>query len=1684
MAALYGQRAQRMPPNAAFEGAYRPHADGNDPSMLSPPGAENKPPRPVPWQDRDYVNMTVVLNEVPKDVTTLDVYKSMVPLAVLSIEILENNKGERTGTVRVRLVPPKFDYWYDHAWRLQIHGPSPRSVVVSAHVDACSFHNPDETRIKTPLHRWVLSHVDFDLAILGQGFMHQKRTMMVMDEVRNSGSSSSSNGGDGDDPDMAKISLKVNFKRREISIQVNRYLTDNIVPLSESKISAGASPSPPSARMPFEYRIDIRFAWVKNIWEQRFPGGRVCVVIALDSPPEYWRKSRDVAKSLSKDRLGWSGMEQWVRMAFLTMNQQAVRDAAVSLHGSYPEGQAVNLGRWTTFRLGFNQPANVADWRDIAARLRDYDICVKPCPEFRFLPRDNRNMWDCLEDDNGSVQTLASTASSNVHHLSRRLSFEVAYQLEVCISRGILHENTLDVVFLESLAALTPDRASRMLEYVAERGKRIYQPHNVFRDPKAASYWRKTPPVASLDKDRAVYVRKAIVTPTTILFSTPALEAGNSVLRQFWEHHDRFLRVQFTDEWKIGRLSGGPDTRRTDECFSRAFRALKNGIRVGGRHFEFLAFGNSQLRENSTYFFAPTELVSCQDIRDWMGDFSSIKTVAKYAARLGQSLSTTRPVPTFGVPTTVQRIPDVERGRFCFTDGVGKISKWWARTIATHLRNDDVPSAVQFRMGGSKGILVIWPDVPSGQVVQIRPSQEKFPTLDRASTLEIVRCSETATATLNQQTIILLTSLGVPSPVFTDLLREELAGLEAVMQDPRKAVAQLMMRVDQNQVTPIMADMVKAGFMKSDEPFVWALLQLWRSWTLKALKEKARISVEKSAFVLGCVDETDTLRGHSDKENAKSKDDGTNNSGDTSQLAQIFLQVPDVRSSADGVAMLARGGVNRFTTKTVNYKVITGLCLVGRNPSLHPGDLRVVEAVDVPALRHLRDVVVFPRTGDRDIPSMCSGGDLDGDDYFVFWDQRLLPPRHAWNYEAMDYDATREPEVDQVTPRQLISFFVRHMKHDTLPRIAVSHRAYADQLQGGAMHPRCLELAQLHSQAVDYAKTGVPALMPPRLQPKEWPHWMGRTTKRTYKSHTALGRIYDEVQVENFEPAYDKPFDARILNHYPSLDVDLLRRARRIKTQYDLALRRAMAQKEIESEFELWSGFSINRPRVGTDYKVAEDIGRLYKVISRRFRRICLREVDNSHDIAKLGPFVAAMYTVTHEEARIALHEFALMRDDKASKRPTAPNNERNHGRFDQRIAPLISFPWLFAHELAALAKASGVIRSDADSEVAQQNGDNQTKTTKAKEKETEKKTATPETKKEYQNFLLSPAELEKMEYCVQNGVHTHHGIPLDISAYDGSREEDGEEVPDEADFEPMWTLPPGKSEGDIVLQLTAADQNGGQEEDGYDDADYDLLNLQFGPGKAANKKTNAGLSGGRTSKADGGMHLPWADMEDDVLSTTSEESLGDDDDKIVVKRDGDEDEEDVDASKTVPAPPAQNKTEDSDLLKVLSKPSLKEEKENGDDDHTDDVFDAVDKLFSNRDERDARKVGWSSNQIQHKEPIQKAIVFKGSIDKAEPTKPPSNFTTETNDMAFRTDAFTMSSADCVAGGSQSGRNVLAVHHGRAGADVVGGLSLDGSSENDGSLLEITDHRRSGIAGHAPEAKGDQSNVDLLKSLI
>lgn len=159
--------------------------------------------------------------------------------------------------------------------------------------------------------------------------------------------------------------------------------------------------------------------------------------------------------------------------------------------------------------------------------------------------------------------------------------------------------------------------------------------------------------------------------------------------------------------------------------------------------------------------------------------------------------------------------------------------------------------------------------------------------------------------------------------------------------------------------------------------------------------------------------------------------------------------------------------------------IVEGRVVVTRSPALHPGDVQLADAVDVPEdspLRHLNNCLVFSSKGERDLPSQLSGGDLDGDLYNVIYMDGLYPSKP---HEPADYPIMTPIDIGrEVTRSDMTDFFILFMKNDQLGRIAVNHQTLADQRELGTLDPDCIFLAGLHSTAVDFSKTGIPVSEP------------------------------------------------------------------------------------------------------------------------------------------------------------------------------------------------------------------------------------------------------------------------------------------------------------------------------------------------------------------------------------------------------------------------------------------------------------------------------------------------------------------------------------------------------------------------------------------------------------------------------
>ncbi|KAI5201365.1 RdRP-domain-containing protein [Aureobasidium subglaciale] len=998
------------------------------------------------------------------------------------------------------------------------------------------------------------------------------------------------------------------------------------------------------------YRADFRLSSPLKITQMQHKDGHREIVITSQFPPRWWQTVgrgllTEIYQNKPVDQLhkfqDWS--RGWRRVTDIVLNPDERDLSPVSFS---PPSPVVDTGRWLTWKLKLPSTVDDSAYNTIIEVLEDHNANIQSCSpaEFESLPREDPVVWGLLDPHRVSYDSDLHEMQDEMMHLNQ----DIRYQLEVCISNNNIIEYTLTQQFLFELSAL--DRgfvrdlnnssaispALIVLENVADSNRTFFNPMDIF-----ASYDLRHPRKRRIPRG-CTLMRTAVITPTTFYVKTPSVEVSNRVVRDNFFAAGNFLRVKFEDEDTFGSLRPTPKYENQHEVWARIERCFRHGIDIAGRHYDWLACGNSQFRERGAYFFTPySEEKTARNIRMALGDFSAINVVAKCMARIGQCFSTTRASTNIGKVDN-SMIGDIERNGYCFTDGVGKVSPFVAQMVANelyaHCGPHDYPSAFQFRMGGFKGILVVDPAL-KGRKVLLRPSQRKF--IAASVGLEIIKPSKFLSSTLNQQIILVLTGRGVPKQVFIEKMTKELGDINMAMTDENMALKMLQKNVDFNQITLTISGMILDGFMQSDEPMCKILLQLWRAWGLKYLKEKAKLFVEKGAFVLGCVDETNTLKMA------------------PKQLPDIFIQVP---------------GENEG-----QWRVVQGTCLLARNPSLHPGDVRVVKAVDCKALNHLKNVVVLPQQGERPLANMCAGGDLDGDDYLVMWDDDLLPPEPKWECEPMNYDPpTPVTCIGAVQDEQFVKFFVDYIKYDNLGSIALNHRATADRetVNRGVGHNKCLRLAQLHSRAVDFNKTGVPAQMSEDLWPRKFPHWIpGKAEKQQYKSEAVIGVLYDMVQPEKFSPQLEKPFDQRILNAYV-MNEAMLTKARELKVEYDQQMRRVMAQHNIQTEFEVWTAFVMDHNREKHWYSLAEDLGNLMSAIKADFQaqvREHLKLADTGYMVAEqafsiLGPFVAAMYTVTDQEVRRWKENKLVSIDEDLSN------------------APLITYPWLFSRELGKIA--------------------------------------------------------------------------------------------------------------------------------------------------------------------------------------------------------------------------------------------------------------------------------------------------------------------------------------------------------------------------------------------------------------
>jgi hypothetical protein len=251
-------------------------------------------------------------------------------------------------------------------------------------------------------------------------------------------------------------------------------------------------------------------------------------------------------------------------------------------------------------------------------------------------------------------------------------------------------------------------------------------------------------------------------------------------------------------------------------------------------------------------------------------------------------------------------------------------------------------------------------------------------------------------------------------------------------------------------------------------------------------------------------------------------------------------------------------------------RYLSGRVLISRSPTIHPGDVRIVNAIGAPPPgscfeeEPLANTVVFSvqgiccffknsigfpnqlSTGERPLPSCLGGGDLDGDLYnLIPLDDPDLPglkdflPQKPISSPASYEPAQRKTLDRPSTMLDVADFVMEYISSDVREFLFLLHLAsrliffkvvgivainwliIADLSREGIFDENCITLANLHSNAVDYPKSGQPVPLEkiPKVKTRRRPDWHAPETidpnasSRFYQSRRAIGRLFRAIDL-------------------------------------------------------------------------------------------------------------------------------------------------------------------------------------------------------------------------------------------------------------------------------------------------------------------------------------------------------------------------------------------------------------------------------------------------------------------------------------------------------------------------------------------------------------------------------------------
>ncbi|CAF3629209.1 unnamed protein product [Rotaria sp. Silwood1] len=621
---------------------------------------------------------------------------------------------------------------------------------------------------------------------------------------------------------------------------------------------------------------------------------------------------------------------------------------------------------------------------------------------------------------------------------------------------------------------------------------------------------------------------------------------------------------------------------------------LKNGFWFGNRHYIYLHHAQSQVRQKQFYFYCEDEgKMTRETLESWMGNFDDERLPAKNTARRTQPFSSTE--VTIEIDRKlVDVIPDLRTtdGKYNFTDGVGQIS-----SDLNHMIHKSIGINVE------KGEYV-------SSVLQIRYGGCKGtiainPQLDGKKKQLLIRPSNLC---LNREVINLLSYRGISNEHILVFQLRNILWLIASFFSNKSALCVLRDKI--LHVLPWLQ--ISRHSNLSTEPFFRRLLLTTITNNLHQIVTRAHIRVPKARYMFGIVDEYKVLK-----------------------EGQVFIQITD----EDG-----------------HKTILEGPVAITKNPCHHPGDLRVLRAVNEKTLHHLYDVLVFPQQGSRPHASEISGSDLDGDEYTVIWDPTLVPI--SPNPTPYEYDSGPSPKPLNriVTRNDRLKVILDICEQDNLGRLSNIHLVLVDQL--GIDSEEAILLAAGLSQELDSVKSGEHPYTSDQIKNivntagTTRPDFMQISDYEVYQSQKILGKLFRSAHHLNdtFKNAFSND------NNDISLDRNLLHTgyeeyidfAQSLYKRYQFEMLEIIGSYGFSNEIDLFCCIESRNMKANERSDIQQTAQQLLKAIFQNIRKSFNNDLITYH---KVKAKAAACYYVAYTD--------------------TSGKDKR-----------MLSFPWLFAAPL------------------------------------------------------------------------------------------------------------------------------------------------------------------------------------------------------------------------------------------------------------------------------------------------------------------------------------------------------------------------------------------------------------------